>query len=86
MNDRLWWVKIGVIVFEYVLMVKNWLNKILKIFKSDLEGISWDIVELLEGEVWIMDLGVIVLVVNGIKLNYIYYSKDKYVYWGDVLI
>ncbi|CAN7137522.1 unnamed protein product [Brassica rapa subsp. narinosa] len=83
-NDRPWRVKIGVTVSEHVLMVKNRLNKILKIFKSDSEGTSWDTVESLEGEAWIMDLGVTVPAVNGTKPNYIYYSKDKYVYWGDV--
>ncbi|CDY37746.1 BnaA04g19220D [Brassica napus] len=83
-NDRPWRVKIGVTVSEHVLMVKNRLNKILKIFKSDSEGTSWDTAESLEGEAWIMDLGVTVPAVNGTKPNYIYYSKDKYVYWGDV--
>ncbi|KAG2308911.1 hypothetical protein Bca52824_028659 [Brassica carinata] len=83
-NDRPWRVKIGVTVSDNVLMVKNRLNKILKILKMDSEGTSWDTAETLEGEAWIMDLGVTVPAVNGTKPNYIYYSKDKYVYWGDV--
>ncbi|KAJ4903487.1 putative F-box protein [Raphanus sativus] len=83
-NEKPWRVKIGVTASENVLMVKNRLNKILKILKMDSGRTSWDTVESLEGEAWIMDLGVTIPAVNGINPNSIYYSKDKYAYWGEV--
>ncbi|CAH8331684.1 unnamed protein product [Eruca vesicaria subsp. sativa] len=86
-NERPWRVKIGVTVSGHVLMVKNRVGegpKMLKILKRDPEGTSWDTVESLEGEAWIMDLGVTIPAVNWTKPNSVYICKDKHVYLGDV--
>lgn len=66
-------------------MVKNWLKQVFNILKMNLDGISWDEVELLGEEFWIIDFGVIVLGVDGSRLNLIYY-RDRFFYCGDFLV